>query len=185
MPFVQSKDQFVFAKKAIPLYEDPETSVSPSLRELSRALFRQENIVGSFITKETGLPDSRKDNPYYDAYEFLTEDEKLDEFFVSKAIFADNDEELASLRKQIARERKDKQTIEQGGAMSFIMGLPVALADPISLLTIGGAVANTYKVGKSILSAGAVTGSITAADAAITYTTTYKNFWAIFYKYWS
>tara|TARA_R100001440_G_scaffold46306_1_gene66087 strand:+ start:8249 stop:11299 length:3051 start_codon:yes stop_codon:yes gene_type:complete len=167
MPFVQSKDQFVFAKKAIPLYEDPETSVSPSLRELSRALFRQENIVGSFITKETGLPDSRKDNPYYDAYEFLTEDEKLDEFFVSKAIFADNDEELASLRKQIARERKDKQTIEQGGAMSFIMGLPVALADPISLLTIGGAVANTYKVGKSILSAGAVTGSITAADAAI------------------
>jgi|TARA_R100000149_G_scaffold35847_1_gene13748 hypothetical protein len=167
MPFVQSEDQFVFAKKAIPLYEDPETSVSPSSRELSRALFRQENIVGSFITKETGLPDSRKDNPYYDAYEFLTEDEKLDEFFVSKAIFADNDEELASLRKQIARERKDKQTIEQGGATSFIMGLPVALADPISLLTIGGAVANTYKVGKSILSAGAVTGSITAADAAI------------------
>tara|TARA_Y100000114_G_scaffold81819_1_gene75510 strand:- start:90 stop:3140 length:3051 start_codon:yes stop_codon:yes gene_type:complete len=167
MPFVQSEDQFVFAKKAIPLYEDPETSVSPSSRELSRALFRQENIVGSFITKETGLPDSRKDNPYYDAYEFLTEDEKLDEFFVSKAIFADNDEELASLRKQIARERKDKQTIEQGGATSFIMGLPVALADPISLLTIGGAVANTYKVGKSILSAGAVTGSITAADSAI------------------
>ena len=167
MPFVQSENQFVFAKKAIPLYEDPETSVSPSSRELSRALFRQENIVGSFITKETGLPDSRKDNPYYDAYEFLTEDEKLDEFFVSKAIFADNDEELASLRKQIARERKDKQTIEQGGATSFIMGLPVALADPISLLTIGGAVANTYKVGKSILSAGAVTGSITAADAAI------------------
>ena len=167
MPFVQSEDQFVFAKKAIPLYEDPETSVSPSSRELLRALFRQENIVGSFITKETGLPDSRKDNPYYDAYEFLTEDEKLDEFFVSKAIFADNDEELASLRKQIAKERKDKETIEQGGATSFIMGLPVALADPISLLTIGGAVANTYKVGKSILSAGAVTGSITAADAAI------------------
>lgn len=167
MPFVQSEDQFVFAKKAIPLYEDPETSVSPSSRQLSRALFRQENIVGSFITKETGLPDSRKDNPYYDAYEFLTEDEKLDEFFVSKAIFADNDEELASLRKQIAKERKDKETIEQGGATSFIMGLPVALADPISLLTIGGAVANTYKVGKSILSAGAVTGSITAADAAI------------------
>ena len=167
MPFVQSEDQFVFAKKAIPLYEDPETSVSPSSRELLRALFRQENIVGSFSTKETGLPDSRKDNPYYDAYEFLTEDEKLDEFFVSKAIFADNDEELASLRKQIAKERKDKETIEQGGATSFIMGLPVALADPISLLTIGGAVANTYKVGKSILSAGAVTGSITAADAAI------------------
>ena len=48
----------------------------------------------------------------------------------------------------------------KGGATSFVLGLPIAIADPISLLTIGGAVANTYRAGKSILSSAAVTGSL-------------------------
>ena len=62
---------------------------------------------------------------------------------------------------------KIRETIAQGGATSFVLGLPIAIADTISLLTIGGAVANTYRAGKSILSSAAVTGSIVGVETAI------------------
>jgi hypothetical protein len=138
----------------------------PSVGDIAGALFRQENIVGSFFTEAVGLPDT-KDDPTFDAYSMFTEEEKSDEGFVTTAIYADDDSELEAVRSQYARERQDRETIAQGGATSFVLGLPIAIADPISLLTIGGAVANTYRAGKSILSSAAVTGSIVGVETAI------------------
>ena len=139
----------------------------PSVSEIAGAFYRQENIIGAFRSKEVGLPDSTKDNPDYDPYGMFTEDERLDQAFVSNALYADNDEELEAVRRQMTRERTDRETMAQGGATSFIVGLPVMMADPISLLSIGGVALNTYRAGKGILKGAAVMGSVVGVDTAI------------------
>lgn len=143
------------------------TEDKPSVSEIAGAFFRQESMIGGLISQEVGLPDT-KDDSAFDAYAQFTEEEKLDEQFVIAAIFADDNEEIEAVRKQIARERNDKEIIAKGGATSFVVGLPVmAVSDPLSLVPIGGVALNTYRAGKSILSGAAVTGSIVGIDTAI------------------
>ncbi|MHA2046724.1 MAG: hypothetical protein ACW99G_18195, partial [Candidatus Thorarchaeota archaeon] len=166
MPFVPMPETQLVERVASYSPQIGEELDEPSVGDIAGALFRQENIVGSFFTEVAGLPDT-KDDPTFDAYSMFTEEEKSDEGFVTTAIYADNDSELEAVRSQYARERQDRETIAQGGATSFVLGLPIAIADPISLLTIGGAVANTYRAGKSILSSAAVTGSIVGVETAI------------------
>ena len=164
MGFTASKSQLELGKKSVPIYLEPEEA--PSVAEIGKALYRQENLVGSLIAQEAGLPDT-KDDPDFDAYSMFTEDERLDKSFVTQAMYADTEDEVESFRRQYARERKDRDTIAKGGATSFLMALPIAVADPISLLTIGGATVNTYRAGKSILSSGLVTGSLVGAETAV------------------
>ena len=147
------------AQKALP--EDP------TVTEIAGAFFRQENIIGSTISREAGMPDEYKDDPSFDAYSFFTEEERLDEQFMSTAILADNENEIEATRRQVAKERKDRDIMARGGATSFIVGLPVAVADPLSILSVGGVALNTYRAGKSILSGAAVTGSIVGIDTAV------------------
>ena len=165
MGFVASPDQELIAPKLVPLALEEDER--PSVGEIAKAFYRQENIIGSFLSKEAGLPDSTKDNPDYDPYGMFTEDERLDQAFVSNALYADNDEELEAVRRQITREKTDRETMAQGGATSFIVGLPVMIADPISLLSIGGVALNTYRAGKGILKGAAVMGSVVGVDTAI------------------
>jgi len=164
MPFVPSSETQLISEKLTLAPQDIQEE--PTLGEITGALFRQENMIGSWLAEPVGLPDT-KDDPDYDAYSRFTEDERSDEAFVMSGMYADSDSELDVLRSQFARERKDRDTIARGGATSFILGLPVVIADPISLLSIGGAVANTYRAGKSILSSAAVTGSIVGVETAV------------------
>jgi hypothetical protein len=165
MGFVASPDQELIAPKLVPLPLEEEER--PSVSEIAKAFYRQENIIGAFVSKEAGLPDSTKDNPDYDPYGLFTEEEKLDQAFVSNALYADNDEELEAVRRQMAQERADRETMARGGATSFVVGLPVMMADPISLLSIGGVALNTYRAGKGILKGAAVMGSVVGVDTAI------------------
>jgi hypothetical protein len=164
MGFEASKSQLELGKKNVPLYLEPEEA--PSAAEIGKALFSQENLIGSLIAQEAGLPGT-KDDPEFDAYSMFTEDERLNKSFVTQAMYADSKDEVESFRRQYARELKDRDTIAKGGATSFLLGLPIGIADPISLLSIGGAVANTYRAGKSILSSGLVTGSIVGTETAV------------------
>lgn len=166
MGFVASPQaQIVAPKLSFSLQKVVEED--PSVSEIAGAFYRQENIIGAFRSKEVGLPDSTKDNPDYDPYGLFTEDERLDQAFVSNALYADNDEELEAVRRQMTREKADREIMAQGGATSFIVGLPVMIADPISLLSIGGVALNTYRAGKGILKGAAVMGSVVGVDTAI------------------
>ena len=166
MPFVPSSETQLISEKLTLSPQDVVPEEEPTMGEIAGALFRQENMVGSWLVAPEGLPDT-KDDPTYDAYSMFTEDERNDEAFAASAIYADDDAELDVLRKQFARERKDRETIAKGGATSFVLGLPIAIADPISLIPVGGAVANTYRAGKSILSSAAVTGSVVGVTTAV------------------
>ncbi len=139
----------------------------PTLSELAGAYFRQENLVGSSISREEGLPDQYRFNPDYDPYDAFTEEEKEDEMFVMGAMYADNESELHAYRKQYARELKDKETISQGGGKGFLVGLPVMLADPVTFLSVGGLAYKTVKSGRSILKGGLALGATAGADATI------------------
>ena len=132
MGFVASPSTQLVGQKM--RYEPTEAVDEPTVGEIAGAFFRQENIVGSIINKEVGMPDEFKDDPSFDAYSFFTDAEKLDEQFVTAAIMADNEDEIEATRKQIAREREDRDIMARGGATSFIVGLPVAVADPLSIV---------------------------------------------------
>lgn len=165
MGFVASPETQLLGKKTV---YAPEIDVQedPSFGEVLKAAFRQENIIGAFSTREVGLPET-KDDPSFDAYSMFTEEEKNDQAFVSTALYADNEDELEATRKQMNRERQDRDTIAKGGATGMVMSGVAGVMDPISLLSIGGVAANTYRAGKGILSGAAVTGTVVAAETAL------------------
>ena len=167
MPFVDARDDLILVNKLTNLAEAPEDE-DPSVIEIASALWRQENTIGSFVSQESGLPDG-VDDQSFNPYDYFSEGEKLDSKFVSHAALADTVDEIEAVRKQYARETTDRETIQKGGATSFLVGLGVVgLADPINLIPIGGAVAKTYKAGNSILSAAVTTGSVATASTAVT-----------------
>lgn len=167
MPFVDAPDDLVLINKLTNLAEAPEDE-DPSVLEIASALWRQENTIGSFVSQESGLPDG-VDDQSFNPYDYFTEGEKLDKKFVSHAALADTVDEIEAVRKQYAKEISDRETIQKGGAMSFLVGLGVVgVADPINLIPIGGAIAKTYKAGNSILDAAVVTGSVATASTAVT-----------------
>jgi len=167
MPFVDAPDDLVLINKLTNLAEAPEDE-DPSVIEIASALWRQENTIGSFVNQESGLPNG-VDDQSFNPYDYLSEGEKLDKKFVSHAALADTVDEIEAVRKQYARETADRETIQKGGAMSFLVGLGVVgVADPINLIPIGGAIAKTYKAGNSILDAAVVTGSVATASTAVT-----------------
>jgi len=166
MPFIEAPDDLVLINKLTNLAEAPEDE-DPSAIEIASALWRQENTIGSFVNQESGLPDG-VDDQSFNPYDYLSEGEKLDKKFVSHAALADTVDEIEAVRKQYARETADRETIQKGGAMSFLVGLGVVgVADPINLIPIGGAIAKTYKAGNSILDAAVVTGSVATASTAV------------------
>ena len=167
MPFVDARDDLILVNKLTNLAEAPEDE-DPSVIEIASALWRQENTIGSFVSQESGLPDG-VDDQSFNPYDYFSEGEKLDSKFVSHAALADTVDEIEAVRKQYSQETTDRETIQKGGATSFLVGLGVVgLADPINLIPIGGAVAKTYKAGNSILSAAVTTGSVAVASTAVT-----------------
>jgi hypothetical protein len=163
MPFKPAPESQVPIKKYIPADLQGD---DPSVVDIAAALWRTENTIGSYLNQEKGLPDEVGDRSY-NPYDFMSEEEKSDKQFVVNAALAESEDELNAVRRQQARERKDRETIANGGAISVALGLGVGFTDPVNFIPIGGAVARTYKTGGSILKSAAVTGSVTAASTAI------------------
>lgn len=164
MPAVPDKEFQNSARKVLGL---PEFDQTQKTKDIIMATFRTENTLGSLISMESGLPDKRVENLDYNPWERLTDSEKLDDSFIKNAMLADSDEELEAVRRQSAKERKDRKIMSEGGAMSFVAGMTVGgIADPINLIPVGGTAYRTYKTGASILKAGMVTGSVAASSTA-------------------
>lgn len=163
MPFKPAPESQVPIDKYIPadLQRD-----DPSVVDVVAALWRTENTLGSYLNQEEGLPDVVDDRSF-NPYDFMSEEEKNDKQFVVNAALTDSEDEMNAVRRQQARERKDRQTIQDAGALAVPLGITVGTVDLINLIPIGGAVAKTYKTGGSILKYAAVTGSTTAASTAV------------------
>lgn len=170
MPFINSEENQIALSRSIGL--DPiEVDNESTFKEQLTAAYRTENTIGSFFARDGQLPDSAVTNPEFNPFNYLTEDEKLDERFTDQVSLADNTDEIEGLRRQRDRENADREVLANGG---FLAAAMVATADPVNLLPVGGTAYRTYKGGASILKAGVVTAgsaaaSATAAEAGLHY----------------
>lgn len=163
MPFIESQD--IPVSKAIGVPELAGEAEGPSFQEQLRAAYRLENTIGSFVARDGGLPDSNVDNPEFNPFDHFTEDEKLDEVFLSQAVLADNSDEIEAVRRQIERERSDRQILSEGGLAPMFIA---AVADPINLIPVGGTTYKTYRTGASIFQGARATSMAAAGSTALT-----------------
>lgn len=145
MPFIQDEKQQIEFDRAIGSSDKliQETTFS----ERFNAAFRQENTVGSFLAEDNQLPDGKKITDF-DTWSYLTEEEKLDENFVSNTTYVDNREELGAVRRQRDKELRDREIIADGSMLEI--GL-ASVIDPINFIPVGSVGYKTYKTGGSIL----------------------------------
>lgn len=174
MPFVDSdEDAIYFNKLANAVTRPVEDEDGPTILETAGAYWRQENIIGSFVNRQPGLPDG-VDDQSFNPYDYFTEEEKRNEKFISHAAYADTEDEINAVRAQFAQETADRKTIESAGMLGAAVGLPIMMAD-LTLIPIGGAIAGTYKAGNGLLKAGMITGSVAGAEAAVTEAALHRN----------
>ena len=174
MPFVDSdEDAIYFNKLANAVTRPIEEEDGPTILETAGAYWRQENIIGSFVNRQPGLPDG-VDDQSFNPFDYFTEEEKRNEKFISHAAYADTEDEINAVRDQFAQETADRKTIEDAGMLGAAVGLPIMMAD-LTLIPIGGAIAGTYKAGNGLLKAGMITGSVAGAEAAVTEAALHKN----------
>ena len=114
------------------------SEVNHSTADIVKAAFQTENVLGSMIVKEWGLPDGYIDNEEFSPFELLTEAEKDDPLFSENAMLADTPEELNSFRAQFSREGENRKMLQESGAMGAIATFGAALTDPINLIPVGG-----------------------------------------------
>lgn len=166
MPFRYDERTTINARRSVGIeqFEDDDATI----KEVAVAAFGLENTIGSLIAKNNGLPDSVVDNPDFNPFSLMTEDERLDEVFVSNAALADNEDELNAVRKQSEEERRKREIISRGGAMAVPITIGVSVIDPVNLIPVGGASYRTYKTGGSILSGAMATGSAATASTLLT-----------------
>lgn len=163
MPFVEDDKLKMNLRKATA--DMVETQGDADLSEQMMAAFRTENSIGSLIVKKGGLPDGYADTDF-NPYSHFSESEKLDDDFISGAVYADSLGELENYRAQVGRERTDRAKLTgwTGFASSMVMGT----ADPINFIPVGGTAVKTYRTGGSILKNAAITSSVAGGSAAIT-----------------
>lgn len=174
MPFVDSDEDAIYLNKlANAVTRQVREEDGPTILETAGAYWRQENIIGSFVNRQPGLPDG-VDDQSFNPYDYFTREEKLNEKFISHAAYADTEDEINAVRAQFAQETADRKTIQDAGMLGAAVGLPIMMAD-LTLIPIGGAIAGTYKAGNGLLKAGMVTGSVAGAEAAVTEAALHRN----------
>ena len=174
MPFVDSdEDAIYFNKLANAVTRPVKEEDGPTILETAGAYWRQENIIGSFVNRQPGLPDG-VDDQSFNPFDYFTEEEKRNEKFISHAAYADTEDEINAVRDQFAQETADRKTIQDAGMLGAAVGLPIMMAD-LTLIPIGGAIAGTYKAGNGLLKAGMITGSVAGAEAAVTEAALHRN----------
>jgi hypothetical protein len=166
MPFIPDKEtdqvRYRIQKSIGTLDLEAEDPREVPFNEQVVAAFRMDTTLGSLIAREPNLPDNVISDEY-NVWNQLTEAEKLDERFVKFAIGADNDLQLAAVRKQFAREQVDRETLAKSGILASVVA---SVAEPINYLVPGAVAYKTYKTGASVLKNAAITSSVNAATQA-------------------
>ena len=141
---------------------------TPKTADIVQAALETENVLGSLIVKEWGLPDGFISNEDFSPFDLMTDAEKDDPRFADTAMLADSAEELEAFRRQFTRETDNRRLLEDSGAMGVVAIFGAALTDPINLIPVGGMAYKTYKTGGSVLSGAMATASVATGTAAAT-----------------
>lgn len=144
-------------------YDAPD----PAFLDTLGAAYRQENLIGSFLSNARLGMDQRelyKVDPTYNPYEdpevadLVKEDpDRWDEVYNRSAAQA--------MRANIEKERKDRETLSASGWTGVGLSMAAAVTDPTILLP-GGALARAGKVGFSALRSATTLGGAAALGTA-------------------
>lgn len=149
MPFVR-EPQTIGPVGRLP--EEADTQARPYfLSETLPAAFRMENTLGSL---RTSLADrdgnSRPIDRTYDPFKDIAGYEDQAEAFA----LSRDAEDTARIKRNIDRERKDRDTLNAAGWEGVAAGFAAGVIDPINLIPIGGEAYRAYRLGGSILKDG-------------------------------
>lgn len=164
MPFNKSQAFADIGTVGIATYDEPD----PSFMATLGAAFRQENIVGSAISRagnfiEAG--DTSTIDPDYDVFGDLAGYEDEADRFVE--VF--NPNHAAALKSQIDMERRDRDTLAASGWQGVAMSMGASVVDLPTLIP-GGTLVRGGRIGysalRSAMMVGAAAGIGTAAQEA-------------------
>lgn len=166
MPFVpEDKNQIYYGRY---IGQDAIDEVGQdSFGQLLRDGFAIDNIIGSLLVRQDGLPDSIRTNPEFSAIDQLDDNELGDELFLEAALEADSVKELEAVRAQNEAELVRRRRLANGGVSGFAAAMIAGTLDPINLIPVGGVAYKTYRTGSSILKTGVITATTAAGSAGL------------------
>jgi hypothetical protein len=139
---------------------------SPPFLDTLGAAFRQENLIGSYLTSaRREVDDFYKVDPAYNPFDDLKGYEDYADRFES----AFNPNAAAAIKADIDKEKKDREILAASGWTGVGLQMGAAIADPTILIP-GGALVKAgrlgYRTGRSAASIGAAAGIGTAVQEA-------------------
>lgn len=147
--------------------------------EVFGAAFRMENTAVSLINSQTtgiNTPFQNIDRSF-DPFEDIEGFEQ----FADEFTFANSQQDVEAVKRQITREQQDRQILQESGALGFVASLSAGRVDPINFIPVGGVAYKTYRSGGSILQGAVATGiagtlGATAAETALHHSQTTRTF---------
>lgn len=141
---------------SMPVEDDYQTKERSFLLETVPAAFRLENSLGSLSSDDTQrrAPHNQNFNPFADIAGYETH--------ANRFIDTNTPDEVASVKKQIDREKEDKRVLSESGWWGFAAQLAAGTLDPVNLIPVGGSAYRTYKIGGNVLG-----GATRAAKAGL------------------
>ncbi|MDS1138577.1 hypothetical protein [Nitratireductor indicus] len=135
----------------------------PSFTDVLGAAYRQENLIGSYITSaRRGVKDFNAIDPNYDVFSDIKGYERYAERF--ETVY--NKQAADAVKSDIDKETRDRKTLQAGGWVGVGLGMTAAVTDPTILLP-GGAFVQAGKIGyKSLRTAMSVGTAAAIASAA-------------------
>lgn len=147
------------------LPEAPKPESNHSFGEVLGAAFRRENLIGSFLSDDSG--DREITDTDFDPFKGLEGTEYAEH--AKKFVYADSEEEVERIKSQIDREKKDAQILSESGWVGTLTTIGANILDPTILIP-GGTIAKAGKLGvrlgKTALSVGAAGAGATAIHEA-------------------
>lgn len=154
-----------------PLAPEPETvgvgeydKPSPAFLDTLSAAFRQENLIGSYLTSaRRTVDDFEKVDPNYDVFDDIKGyEDNLDRF---ETVY--NQNAAAAVKADIDKEKKDREILAASGWTGTGLTMGASILDPTIFLP-GGALVKAgrlgYRAGRSALAVGVAAGAATAVQ---------------------
>ncbi len=139
----------------------PAAAVSPSAGDTISAAFRQENVVGSLLSRQwAGGERDPNHNPWTEIQG--TEFEPyFDRFYGST-----NSGQTAALKRQISMELEDRSTLAAAGGWGMLAGLGASIFSPENALP-GGTIVRGVRTGQAIARSAMSTAAATALGTSL------------------
>ena len=123
-----------------------ENEVDPSLGEIMRAAFQQENTVGSLMARSIPDDDTPDLSPE-EIYTRVTNEGMVS--FLDEFRGVQTEGEYEARKANIQREIENRQMLDAAGWTGTVVTLGAAVVDPINLVPVGGAAARVGKLAKT------------------------------------